>query len=68
VNENWLPSFIESNAGAIHKVISPAVLQSPSHIAQLAKLQSLSVYFDTDSTSMIGLPPLEAIKRFFDMV
>ncbi|RDB28887.1 Vacuolar protein sorting-associated protein 13 [Hypsizygus marmoreus] len=53
VNEEWEPAFIESTAGAIHK---------------LANLQSLAVYFDTDSSSMAGLPPVEAKKKFFDMI
>lgn len=34
----------------------------------MAKLQSLAAYFDTDSTSMAGLPPVEAIQKFSDMV
>ncbi|KAJ7597035.1 vacuolar protein sorting-associated protein 13 [Mycena floridula] len=49
VNEKWQPTFIESTAGAIHK---------------LGNLQSLAVYFDTDSPSMAGLPQAEFIKRF----
>lgn len=35
---------------------------------QLAKLESLAAYFDTDSTSMAGLPAMEATKKFSDMV
>ncbi|KAJ7492621.1 vacuolar protein sorting-associated protein 13 [Mycena latifolia] len=46
-------AFIESTAGAIHK---------------LANLQSLAVYFDTDSPSMAGLSPAEAIKQFSAMI
>ncbi|KAF8078623.1 vacuolar protein sorting-associated protein 13, partial [Lyophyllum atratum] len=53
VNEEWVPAFIESTAGAIHK---------------LANLQSLALYFDTDSPSMAGLSPVEAKKKFFDMI
>ncbi|KAG7450519.1 vacuolar protein sorting-associated protein 13 [Guyanagaster necrorhizus] len=53
VNEEWQPSFIESTAGAIHK---------------LANLQSLAVYFDTDSLSIAGLPPNESIQKFHDMI
>ncbi|KZT30580.1 vacuolar protein sorting-associated protein 13 [Neolentinus lepideus HHB14362 ss-1] len=52
-NENWEAAFIESAVGAIHK---------------LAKLRSLAVYFDTDSESMAGLPPTQAIKRFTDLI
>ncbi|TFK57082.1 DUF1162-domain-containing protein [Heliocybe sulcata] len=51
-NEKWEAAFIESTAGAIHK---------------LGKLESLAVYFDTDSESMAGLPPTQAIKRFTDL-
>ncbi|KIM48205.1 hypothetical protein M413DRAFT_439924 [Hebeloma cylindrosporum] len=53
VNDKWEAAFIESTAGAIHK---------------LAKLQSLAVYFDTDSPSMSGLPTLESIKKFSSMI
>ncbi|GLB36151.1 putative vacuolar protein sorting-associated protein [Lyophyllum shimeji] len=53
VNDEWHPAFIESTAGAIHK---------------LAKLQSLALYFDTDALSMASLSPLEAKKKFFDMI
>ncbi|PPQ80804.1 hypothetical protein CVT25_001929 [Psilocybe cyanescens] len=53
VNSNWEAAFIESTAGAIHK---------------LAKLQSLALYFDTDSPSMSGLPTLESIKKFSSMI
>ncbi|KAJ7071032.1 vacuolar protein sorting-associated protein 13 [Mycena amicta] len=53
VDGKWQPSFIESTAGAIHK---------------LANLQSLAVYFDTDSPSLAGLPPAEAIKKFSALV
>lgn len=35
---------------------------------QLANLESLAVYFDTDSPSMAGLPTAEAIRKFSDMV
>ncbi|KAF8873711.1 vacuolar protein sorting-associated protein 13 [Gymnopilus junonius] len=47
VDGNWQPAFIESTAGAIHK---------------LAKLQSLSLYFDTDAASMSGLPTAIPLK------
>ncbi|KAG6842210.1 hypothetical protein C0991_000180 [Blastosporella zonata] len=53
VNEGWEPAFIESTAGAIHK---------------LANLESLSLYFDTDSPSMAGLPLAEIKEKFFDMI
>ncbi|KAK0465028.1 vacuolar protein sorting-associated protein 13 [Desarmillaria tabescens] len=53
VDEEWQPVFIESTAGAIHK---------------LANLQSLAVYFDTDSSSIAGLPPNESIRKFHDMI
>ncbi|KAJ7487596.1 vacuolar protein sorting-associated protein 13 [Mycena galericulata] len=53
VNDKWQAAFIESTAGAIHK---------------LANLQSLAVYFDTDSPSMAGLSPAEAVKRFSSLI
>ncbi|KAJ4486135.1 vacuolar protein sorting-associated protein 13 [Lentinula aciculospora] len=53
VNEVWQPTFIESSAGAIHK---------------LAKLESLALYFDTDSPSMAGLPLKEAVEKFNRMI
>ncbi|KAG2023495.1 hypothetical protein CC2G_001143 [Coprinopsis cinerea AmutBmut pab1-1] len=53
VNEKWQPVFIESTAGAIHK---------------LAKLESLAVYVDTDAKSMSGLPRNEAIEHFSAMI
>ncbi|KIK70982.1 hypothetical protein GYMLUDRAFT_33082 [Collybiopsis luxurians FD-317 M1] len=53
VNEKWQAAFIESTAGAIHK---------------LAKLESLALYFDTDSPSMAGLPLKEAVENFNKMI
>lgn len=53
VNEKWQPAFIESTAGAIHK---------------LARLESLAVYFDTDSQSMAGLPLSAAKEKFIAMI
>ncbi|KAF5390329.1 hypothetical protein D9757_002946 [Collybiopsis confluens] len=53
VNEDWQAAFIESTAGAIHK---------------LAKLKSLALYFDTDSPSMAGLPLKEAVEKFNKMI
>ena len=35
---------------------------------QLAKLQSLAVYFDTDAKSMAGLPYEKAVEQFTAMV
>ncbi|KAF5314046.1 hypothetical protein D9611_006808 [Ephemerocybe angulata] len=53
VDGEWKPAFIESTAGAIHK---------------LAQLQSLAMYFDTEAQSMAGLPQKEAIARFSEMI
>uniref|UniRef100_A0A0W0G3E4 Putative vacuolar protein sorting-associated protein vps13 n=1 Tax=Moniliophthora roreri TaxID=221103 RepID=A0A0W0G3E4_MONRR len=53
VDDKWQPAFIESTAGAIHK---------------LGKLESLAVYFDTDSLSISGLPPAESAKKFNDTI
>ncbi|KAH9944371.1 vacuolar protein sorting-associated protein 13 [Epithele typhae] len=48
VNELWQPAFIDSKAGAVHK---------------LARLESLAVYFDTDCQSLAGLPYEEFISK-----
>ncbi|PCH33647.1 vacuolar protein sorting-associated protein vps13 [Wolfiporia cocos MD-104 SS10] len=53
VNEKWEPAFIDSKAGAIHK---------------LGKLQSLAVYFDTDAESMAGLSHAEFIQKFLEQI
>ncbi|KAF9270221.1 DUF1162-domain-containing protein [Marasmius fiardii PR-910] len=53
VDKDWRPAFIESTAGAIHK---------------LGKLQSLAVYFDTDASSLAGLSPTEIIEKFESMI
>ncbi|KIJ26914.1 hypothetical protein M422DRAFT_55307 [Sphaerobolus stellatus SS14] len=55
VDEDWLPTFIQSTASSIHKVM-------------LARLESLAVYFDTDSPSLVGLPPKEAIAKFTSLI
>ncbi|KAG8683870.1 hypothetical protein FRC09_015757, partial [Ceratobasidium sp. 395] len=49
VNEKWVPTFIQDTKGGIHK---------------LASLESLSAYFNTDMTSMAGLPFAEAMPKF----
>lgn len=53
VNNQWQPAFIESTAGAIHK---------------LATLNSLAVYFDTDTTSLAGLPAAEIVQQLSEMI
>lgn len=52
-DENWEPSYIVNATQGVHK---------------LANLESLAVYFDTDSPSLAGLPPDEAVKRFTDLI
>ncbi|KAF9015159.1 vacuolar protein sorting-associated protein 13 [Cyathus striatus] len=47
VDEKWQATFIESTAGEIHK---------------LAKLESLAIYFDTDTQSVSGLSMAETSK------
>ncbi|QRV76706.1 vacuolar protein sorting-associated protein 13 [Ceratobasidium sp. AG-Ba] len=49
VNEQWVPTFIQDTKGGIHK---------------LASLESLSAYFNTDMTSMAGMPFAEAMPKF----
>ncbi|KAG6851060.1 hypothetical protein H0H93_002952 [Arthromyces matolae] len=53
VNQHWEPAFIESTAGAIHK---------------LANLQSLALYFDTNSRSLAQTSPDDFKKDFFEMI
>ncbi|GAA5969299.1 hypothetical protein JCM11641_007543 [Rhodosporidiobolus odoratus] len=50
---NWKPTFITNPTGGIHK---------------LANLDSLAVYFDTDSPSLAGYPINEAIVKFTDLI
>ncbi|KAG7099216.1 hypothetical protein E1B28_001083 [Marasmius oreades] len=53
VDRDWRPAFIESTDGAIHK---------------LGKLESLAVYFDTDSSSLAGLSRIEIVDKFKSMI
>ncbi|KAL4243512.1 VPS13 family protein [Abortiporus biennis] len=53
VNDQWLPAFIDSTAGVIHK---------------LAKLESLAVYFDTDAQSLAGLSHSEFVSKFEELI
>ncbi|KAF7791866.1 hypothetical protein EIP86_002890 [Pleurotus ostreatoroseus] len=53
VNDSWMPAFIDSTAGAIHK---------------LAKLESLAVYFDTDAESLAGLSYAEFVEKFTKLI
>ncbi|GAA6031882.1 hypothetical protein JCM8097_003317 [Rhodosporidiobolus ruineniae] len=50
---HWQPTFITNPAGGIHK---------------LASLDSLAIYFDTDSPSLAGYPLNEAITKFTDLI
>ncbi|BGP21450.1 Vacuolar protein sorting-associated protein 13 [Rhodotorula toruloides] len=52
-DENWQPTFITKHAGPVHK---------------LATLDSLAVYFDTDSPSLAGHELSEAIVKFTDLI
>ncbi|GAA5925213.1 hypothetical protein JCM10213_008734 [Rhodosporidiobolus nylandii] len=49
----WEPTFITNPVGGIHK---------------LASLDSLAVYFDTDSPSLAGYPLNEAIVKFTELI
>ncbi|KAJ3551176.1 hypothetical protein NM688_g4862 [Phlebia brevispora] len=57
VNDQWLPAFIDSTAGEIHKVFHT-----------LANLESLAVYFDTDARSLAGLSHEEFIEKFTELI
>lgn len=50
---SWIPTFITNSSSGIHK---------------LAKLESLAVYFDTDSPSLAGFPTAEAIVKFNNLI
>ncbi|KDE03795.1 hypothetical protein MVLG_05736 [Microbotryum lychnidis-dioicae p1A1 Lamole] len=52
-DEHWNPAFITNSKNGVHK---------------LAKLDSLAVYFDTDSESLAGYPINEAIKKFTELI
>ncbi|KAG8963047.1 hypothetical protein FRC03_003482 [Tulasnella sp. 419] len=49
----WKPTFIQSSAGAIHK---------------LGKLESLALYFNTDAESISGLQVDESIETFRSLI
>jgi Vacuolar sorting-associated protein 13, N-terminal len=69
VNENWVPAFIEGSSKTVHKVSWPIDSSPPlSTPPQLAKLESLAGYFDTDAQSMAGLSYEAAMERFSSMV
>ncbi|GAA5827080.1 hypothetical protein JCM11251_002234 [Rhodosporidiobolus azoricus] len=50
---NWQPTFITNPTGGIHK---------------LASLDSLAIYFDTDSPSLAGYPLDESIAKFTELI
>lgn len=50
---NWNPTFIQNSAEGIHK---------------LARLESLSLYWDTDSISLAGMNDFDASKEKFDQL
>ncbi|KAM0749832.1 hypothetical protein T439DRAFT_348604 [Meredithblackwellia eburnea MCA 4105] len=52
-DEFWRPAFVTNSRAGIHK---------------LAKLESLAVYFDTDSESLAGYPINEAIAKFNELI
>jgi vacuolar protein sorting-associated protein 13A/C len=69
VDENWVPAFIEGSSTIVHKVILLANPSSPfSTPPQLAKLEYLAGYFDSDAQSMAGLSYETAVERFSSMV
>lgn len=69
VDENWKPAFIEGSSETVHKVSWLADCSPPlSRPLQLAKLESLAAYFDTDAQSMTGLSYETAMERFSSMV
>lgn len=69
VDENWKPAFIEGSSKTVHKVSCAYYSFVASlNATQLAKLESLAGYFDTDARSMAGLSYETAMERFSSMV
>jgi vacuolar protein sorting-associated protein 13A/C len=69
VDENWVPAFIEGSSKTVHKVSLLIKLSLPLlTFPQLAKLEYLAGYFDTDAQSMTGLSYETAVERFSSMV
>jgi vacuolar protein sorting-associated protein 13A/C len=62
VDGNWKPAFIESTAGTIRKVRFQKNASFLPDEFQLAKLQSLAIYFDTDCSPVSGLSREDIIK------
>ncbi|KAK0549054.1 Vacuolar protein sorting-associated protein 13 [Tilletia horrida] len=52
-DDNWNPTFVQNTADGIHK---------------LARLESLSAYWDTDSTSLAGFSITEAQEKFSALI
>ncbi|GAA94842.1 hypothetical protein E5Q_01496 [Mixia osmundae IAM 14324] len=52
-DEHWQPTFLHNSDKGIHK---------------LAKLDSLAIYFDTDSTSLGGQSQADAMKTFVSLI
>lgn len=52
-DEHWTPTFIHNSSKGIHK---------------LAKLESLAIYFDTDTESLAGYAPDEAVRKFTSLI
>ncbi|KAL5518944.1 VPS13 [Sanghuangporus vaninii] len=53
VDENWMPKYLDASEQSIHKLLS---------------LDSLAVYFNTDSQSIAGLPYEESKKLFRELI
>ena len=70
VNDRWLPAFIDSTAGVIHKACICGIRTGIRWliVLQLAKMESLAVYFDTDAKSLAGLTYQEFVEKFTELV
>ena len=53
VNGEWQPAFVPTTAGAINKLVN---------------LESLAIYFNTDSESIEGLPAKESVEKFRSLI
>ena len=53
VNGEWQPAFVPTTAGAINKLVN---------------LESLAIYFNTDSESIGSLPVKESVEKFRSLI
>ncbi|KAI8968041.1 hypothetical protein BDF20DRAFT_917267 [Mycotypha africana] len=70
-DESWTPKFINESVNIIHKVDATLQYHIPILLlieVQLATLESLSVYWNTNADSLSGMQPDEAARIFTEMI